>query len=127
MKKIYCLLLGSMLSFFCSCQKEPINGDLDGMWQLMNIEYTKDHSSVSASQLYYCIQLHMVYLQGKANCYGTFAHSGDSVHIVIRQKKAANVTAYGMNDTIQHFYIVQLSSHKMTLRSSYASLSFRKF
>lgn len=127
MKKIYCLLLGGMLSFFCSCQKEPINGDLDGMWQLMKIEYAKDNSSVSPTQLYYCIQLHMVYLQGKTGCSGTFAHSGDSVHIVIRQRKAANVAPYGMNDTIQHFYIEQLSPQKMTLRSSYASLSFRKF
>ena len=125
MKKIYILLLLFVLSI-SSCQKAPINGDLDGMWQLMKIE-VKDKPTIVPDQLYYCIQLHMVQLQGKKGCNGTFAHSGDSVHIVIRQRKISDVAVYGMNDTIQHFAIDQLSSGKMTLRSSYASLSFRKF
>jgi hypothetical protein len=128
MKKRYCLFLGCMLSLLSSCQKEPINGKLDGMWQLMKIEY-KDKPSVVPDQLYYCIQLHMVQLWGVNYCNGsgTFAHSGDSVHIVIRQRKISDVAVYGMNDTIQHFAIEQLSSQKMVLQSSYASLSFRKF
>jgi len=117
-----------MLSFLSSCQKEPINGKLDGMWQLMKIEY-KDKPTVMPDQLYYCIQLHMVQLNGvnKSGGSGTFAHSGDSIHIVIRERQISDVAPYGMNDTIQHFYIEQLSSQKMTLRSSYASLQFRKF
>lgn len=128
MKKKYYLFLSCMLSLLCSCQKEPINGKLDGMWQLMKIEY-KNKPTVIPDQLYLSIQLHMVRLHGIASneCYGTFAHSGDSIHIVIREKKISDVAVYGMNDTIQNFAIEQLSSQKMILQSSYASLSFRKF
>jgi len=128
MKKIYCLLFSCILSFLSSCQKEPINGKLDGMWQLMKIEY-KDKPTVTPDQLYYCIQLHMVQLNGvnTSGSSGTFTHSGDSIHIVIREKQISDVAPYGMNDTIQNFYIEQLSSQRMTLKSSYASLQFRKF
>ena len=125
MKKIYIFLL-MLLSSITSCQKASINGDLDGMWQLMKIEY-KDQTSKSPDQLYYCVQLHMVQLQGAAMCSGTFSRSGDSLRVIIRNHKAADVSAYGMNDTIQNFFIEKLSSGKMVLNSSFARLSFRKF
>jgi hypothetical protein len=125
MKKIYIFLL-ILLASITSCQKASINGDLDGMWQLMKIEY-KDQTFKSPDQLYYCVQLHMVQFQGAAMCSGTFSHSGDSLRVVIRNHKAADVSAYGMNDTIQSFFIEKLSSEKMVLHSSFARLSFRKF
>jgi len=126
MKKIYFLLLLFFLTSITSCQKASINGDLDGMWQLMKIEY-KNKPTEIPGQLYYCIQLHMVQLQGATGCSGTFSHQADSIYIVIRQRKKEHVAAYGMNDTIQSFGIEDLSSDKMTLNSSYARLQFRKF
>ena len=125
MKKI-CILLIMLLTSVTSCQKASINGDLDGMWQLMKIEY-KDQTSKFPDQLYYSVQLHMVQLQGAVMCHGTFFHSGDSLRVIIRNHKAGDVAAYGMNDTIQNFFIEKLSSEKMVLNSSFARLSFRKF
>lgn len=126
MKKIFTIILLMATWLLPSCDKTPINGDMDGMWQLMMIQY-KDLSEKQPEQLYYCIQLHMVQLQGAAFCSGTFQHTGDSIQMVIRQQNIDAVSAYGMNDTIQKFYIEQLSSQKMVLKSSFARLSFRKF
>jgi hypothetical protein len=126
MKKKYILLIIIVLISITSCQKASINGDFDGMWQLMKIE-KKDKPDEVPNQLYYCIQLHMVQLQGAAECSGTFNHKGDSIYLVIRGSNKNAVAAYGMNDTIQSFGIENLSSDKMTLNSSSARLQFRKF
>lgn len=126
MKKKYILLIFIVLISITSCQKASINGDLDGMWQLMKIE-KKDTPVEVPVQLYYCIQLHMVQLQGAATCHGTFSHKGDSIYIVIRGSNKNTVVSYGMNDTIQSFGIETLSSENMVLKSSYARLQFRKF
>ena len=42
-----CLLLGVL----CSCDKKPINGKLDGRWQLMTIEYN-DGSIKECERMY---------------------------------------------------------------------------
>ena len=42
-----CLLLGVL----CSCDKKPINGKLDGRWQLMTIEYN-DGSIKECERIY---------------------------------------------------------------------------
>ena len=126
MKKKNILLIFIFLIGITSCQKASINGDLDGMWQLMKIE-KKDKPAEVPGQLYYCIQLHMVQLQGAAGCSGTFSHKGDSIYLVIRGSNKNSVAVYGMNDTIQSFGIEDLSSEKMILKSAYARLQFRKF
>ena len=126
MKKKYILLIFIFLISITSCQKASINGDLDGMWQLMKIE-KKDKPAEVPGQLYYCIQLHMVQLQGAAGCSGTFSYKKDSIHLVIRGSNKRDVAAYGMNDTIQSFCIENLSSKQLTLNSTYARLQFRKF
>ena len=126
MKKKYILLFFIVLTSITSCQKASINGDLDGMWQLMKIE-KKDTPAEVPNQLYYCIQLHMVQLQGAAGCSGTFSHKRDSIYLVIRGSNKNAVAAYGMNDTIQSFGIEALSSENMVLRSTYGRLQFRKF
>lgn len=55
-----CLLLGVL----CSCDKKPINGKLDGRWQLMTIEYN-DGSIKECERIYCSIQLHLVELMDK--------------------------------------------------------------
>lgn len=42
-----------------SCDKAPINGKLDGRWQLMTIEYTNGKIE-ECNRIYYSIQLHLV-------------------------------------------------------------------
>ena len=140
MKREYALLFLFVIAGITSCQKASINGKLDGMWQLTSIEY-KNKPAETPDQLYYCIQLHMIYLQGSYDCFGSFSHQGDSIHIIMRECKTwddndlkiiracriSDIAVYGMNDTIQSFGIENLGTEKMTLNSSYARLQFRKF
>ncbi|MCM1483830.1 MAG: lipocalin-like domain-containing protein [Muribaculaceae bacterium] len=41
-----------------SCTKRPINGDLDGQWQLMSVERTDGTTTVPDPRVYYCFFLH---------------------------------------------------------------------
>jgi hypothetical protein len=126
MKKIV-WLMGILLTME-ACEKIPINGKLDGRWQLMNIEYPNG-TSESPERTYYSVQLHMInlYKVGGANLYGTFAHEDDSLHIVMRQTVKEAVKSFGINDTIVSLGVETLTSNRMILSGSYARLSFRKF
>lgn len=126
MKKIVWLM--GMLLTMAACQKAPINGKLDGRWQLMSIEYPNG-ASESPERTYYSVQLHMInlYKVGVANLYGTFAHEDDSLYIEVRQASKEAVESFGINDTIVSLSVETLTSKKMVLNGPYARLSFRKF
>ena len=50
--KIIVLLMTALLAVAAvSCRKRSINGDLDGMWQVMSIEY-KDGRTVNPEGIY---------------------------------------------------------------------------
>jgi len=57
------------------CDKTPINGDLDGMWQLMRVEDNGTSTDLSATQHYMCVQLHLVQLTRYGDAHtGIFCH-----------------------------------------------------
>jgi hypothetical protein len=49
-----------LLSTVFSCDKLPMNGDLDGMWQLMSVEMDGEVSDVKSRKRYWSFQLHLV-------------------------------------------------------------------
>ena len=55
MRQLLLLLWGLIL--FVGCGKLPINGDLDGQWQIQEIRYT-DGRVETPERAYYCVQLH---------------------------------------------------------------------
>ena len=63
-----------------SCDNAPINGKLDGRWQLMTIEYTNGKIE-ECNRIYYSIQLHLVEISAKGGNGGThigrFSYKGD--------------------------------------------------
>ena len=63
-----------------ACDKVPMNGNLDGMWQLMAIQYntTGSVSDVKISRLYYSFQLHLVELNNN-EAFAHFSHRNDSI------------------------------------------------
>lgn len=89
MKKIQKLLiliavaLSGLLN--TACDKVPMNGDLDGMWQLMDIEYTDGTHQTPDKQRYMCIQLHLIQLTTYGDphrgIYAHFTHKGDDMRI----------------------------------------------
>lgn len=127
------LLIGFML---IACDKVPMNGDLDGMWQLMTIQdnVTGDASNVKDSKLYYSFQLHLVQLNN-GEAYAHFTHQNDSIVMYDWCGGGANdkitdptvLNKFGLYELRDSFRVEVLTHDKMQLRSRKATLSFRKF
>lgn len=63
-----------------ACGKRPINGDLDGRWQIMNIEYTSGDEEIP-ERVYYNVALHTNNLMkvGSTSQTGNMKYTGDSL------------------------------------------------
>lgn len=124
-----------LVSFFLiGCGKKPINGKLDGRWQLMQIDYHLNGEQIKPEYTYYDFSLHLMQFRKTTGTDGTFGYingrfhyTRDSLHIrMIRQTKSA-ARRFGLSDTIQHFSVETLTKKKMILDSDSARLEFRKF
>ena len=107
-----CLLLGVL----CSCDKKPINGKLDGRWQLMIIEYN-DGSIKECERIYCSIQLHLVVMMGE------FKYQ-DNMEATVTEE---DLNRFGLNSSVTHFEVEKATGSKMILKSDYARLTYRKF
>lgn len=134
MKKLFII---SIVLLLAACDKVPMNGNLDGMWQLMAIQdnVTGGVSDVKTNRLYYSFQLHLVEL-GNAEFYAHFSHQNDSIVMYdwcdgsAVNNKITDATAlnkFGLYELRDSFKVEVLTSEKMQLRSRKATLSFRKF
>lgn len=110
-----------------SCGKMPINGDLDGRWQLMKIVFHTHHEVVEPSFTYYDVNLHLMQLKKGEAINARFTHTEDSLFIRTIHSTKNEVRKFGLCDTIQHFYVEKLTSKKMILDSDSSRLEFRKF
>lgn len=119
------------------CDKKPINGKMDGRWQLMTIEYN-DGKIEECQRIYYSIQLYQVEISNKGGYgktfMGHFSYTDKVVMGEFRYRGNEEVEAneqdlkvFGLNERITHFRIEKLSRKKMILKSDYARLNFRKF
>ena len=128
-----CLLLGVL----CSCDKKPINGKLDGRWQLMTIEYN-DGSIKECERIYCSIQLHTVELMDKGtNPLTLMGHFSSTDGVVMGEfKYQTNMEAtateedlnrFGLNTSVTYFEVEKATGSKMVLKSDYARLTYRKF
>lgn len=110
------------------CRKVPINGDLDGMWQVMSVEYA-DGTSHSYSGLYYCVSLHVIQLRGGGVFSGNMIYDKDA-----RTLKAdfpgiapGQLRPWGVEGTQMDFDILELTGKRLTLKSDYAEVRLRKW
>ena len=117
-----------------ACAKRPINGKLDGRWQLMTIDYHEDGMQIKPEYTYYNIQLHVIQLKQThgeeieiGGIFGRFNYTNDSLHIKMINSTREAVECFGMNDTIQHFSVEVLTKKRMELNSLFARLCFEKF
>ncbi|MDR1937796.1 MAG: lipocalin-like domain-containing protein [Tannerellaceae bacterium] len=138
MKKKSIILYLTVLLLATSCYKASINGKLDGMWQLMEIEKSNGElTDVKNERIYYSVQLHLINLKkiGGGEFLGRFVHSGDSllindVRIYRGEDKLATkeqLAPFGFNGVSEHFKVEALTHSQMVLRSEYATLRFRKY
>ena len=111
-----------------ACGKTPINGDLDGRWQIMKIEYASGKEEVP-ERAYYSVALHTINLMqvGVTSQTGNMEYTGDSLFVKMPVSKIEDLLPFGMNDTKQRFGVKELTSKHLVLQSDYARLEFRKF
>ena len=122
-------IIGALLLLMASaCGKMPINGDLDGRWQIMKIEYASGEEEVP-ERAYYSVALHTINLMkvGVSNQTGNREYTGDSLFVVMPISKVEDLLPFGMNGTEQRFGVKELTSNHLVLQSDYARLEFRKF
>ncbi len=130
------ILIISLLTLFITtgCPKHPINGDLDGQWQVM--EVTPEPSEVVIlERLYYCFSLHTTQLTS----YGTGPWlSGnilkfDDHQLVLDFPYAtsalskARLKQYGIYNNPVTFTIEHLDKKKLILRDGDVVVTLRKF
>lgn len=111
-----------------ACSKLPINGNLDGQWQVQQIEYRSGETE-TPKQTYYNISLHTVNLMQVGGPFeaGNMQYSGDSLWISMPISPLEKLRPFGLNQKDTRFGVEKLTSSHLVLQSDYARLSFRKF
>ena len=122
-------IIGALLLLVASaCGKMPINGDLDGRWQIMKIAYASGEEE-NPERAYYSVALHTINLMkvDVTSQTGNMEYTGDSLFVVMPVSKVKDLLPFGMNGTEQRFGVKELTSKYLVLQSDYARLEFRKF
>ncbi len=111
-----------------ACGKTPINGDLDGRWQILKIEYASGEEE-TPERAYYSVALHTINLMqvGVTSQTGNMEYTGDSLFVEMPISKIEDLLPFGMNGTEQRFGVKELTSKHLILQSDFARLEFRKF
>lgn len=146
MKKILSLYSMLLLAILCnSCEKEPINRDMEGHWQLLEFTTKADSEVHPCTRIYYSIQLWVVEVSEKQGPQGLTPFRGRyqydeasrtlqmtemSTYATPENSRPAEVwelAPYGLNSVNTTFKIIELDGKQMTLESDYARLKFQKF
>ena len=105
-------IIGALLLLMASaCGKMPINGDLDGRWQIMKIEYASGEEEMP-ERAYYSVALHTINLMkvDVTSQTGNMEYTGDSLFVVMPISKVEDLLPFGMNGTEQRFGVKELTS-----------------
>lgn len=148
-KRPLALLAG--LSLLCgilsACDKMPMNGDLDGMWQLMGEERDSAAADLQATRHYISFQLHTAQFSTATNSrcfYAHFRHTADSLQFLsicanstnasdsddntpVPPDSIASLRPWGIYELNPSFAVVKLNSTSLVLQSTHSRLHFRKF
>lgn len=141
-----CALLTTLI---VACDKMPMNGDLDGMWQLTTIVTPDSVSDVSNSHAYVSFQLQLVQwddIDAERRYFSHFTHTADSLifydfahpskyavgnnqneWITPAEMHAGIFDAWGIHAVRAPFRIRQLDSSHMQLQQADTTLVLRKF
>lgn len=143
MKRLLSLFI--FVASFASCTKAPINGDLEGLWQLTRIE---SPDTTIATRQYWAFQLHLVQI-GNQRFFGRFDHNnghlriydivigesynpanvdkGNQIECLVADSTLHLLAPYGIYRLDTDFTIECLDDEEMRLRSDDVRLHFRKY
>lgn len=115
-----------------SCQKSPINGDLDGQWQVMDV-IPAPPDTIIPERLYYCFALHVCQLTkyGGGFTTGNMLYEGNRLWLefphagsIISQQ---TLKQYGIYSNPVTFTVEHLDKKKLVLRDGDVTVTMRKF
>lgn len=142
------LLLMLLLVWLCGCDRKwPMNGALDGQWQLLTVETRADGvvTDRKDEQLYFRFQLQLMMLTDLGgNGYGTYVGRmtyDQEAQIVQTQEMnvrnntgdsgiaatAEQLASFGLDNGVTRFEVVKADGDHLILESDYARLTLRKF
>lgn len=123
-----------LCSTFSGCQKSPINGDLDGFWQVMKVS-PEPTEQIITERMYMCFYMHVVqlnYVSGGGWTAGNMHHEGNTLtmdfpYAIDNTTATAMLRQYGINSNPVAFEIETLTKDKLVLRDGETVVELRKF
>lgn len=127
------ILLAAVMSLTVfSCNKAPINGKLDGQWQVMSIE-NADGTVSTPDRHYYCFNLHIAQLTSVgAGGYSANMVYDDSVIALDfpynkSEQQIKALAAWGIDANPVNLKVVTLTSKKLVMQTATTTITCRKF
>lgn len=129
------ILLISLVSVcITSCQKSPINGFLDGQWQVMDVDPEEDPLFPEFdTNLYYCFSLHVCQLSipGKVWITGNITYSENNLTISFPKDLSyveyLILMQYGITSNPMIFSVEEKNKNMMLLKSDNSTVTLRRF
>lgn len=144
---LYKALVILITTFMISCESYLIHGDLDGFWQVANLE-NKETGVITDynGDVYYSFQRELVLVtyilphrpqgQIKENYIAYFTHQGDSIVMTdfriyldkeAKQAPLSKLEKFGLYSTHNAFHIDILDKSSLILDSDKARITLRKY
>ena len=136
MKERYLFIIGSILFILISCfgcQKEPINGYLDGRWQIMEFEDNGVTENKKDLQLYYNFNLHVCSLStyGAYFTDGNMRYDGKTLWLDFPYASSPvaiqKLSEYGIYSNPVTFTVESITKEKLILKEGDLLITLRKF
>ena len=147
MKTIYILLFTTLALLVSSCEKKPIDENIEGMWKMTQFTTLADgvvHKE--CPRIFFSIQLNVVELAERqcTHKYGTFIghfyYNEDHSAVTMQDFKfrkstgddgesvpAERLLPYGINALKTTFKVLKADGKHLVLQSDYATLEFTNF
>ncbi len=133
-----------------SCDKTPMNGVLDGMWQLEQVRVGTATAERRDSLVFVSFQLHLTQWDKKNTSqryYAHFEHTGDSIRfydfaaaakhdlsegdndtwLTPAQMSDGIMDEWGIHTTDARYRVIELNHQQLVLQAQDTTLTFRKF
>lgn len=147
MRKSILIIFALITTIFASCDKVPINGALDGQWQIMEMEENGTTTSMKDKSLYCAFQLHVCMFgskkEGVRKYFCKFEHTGNKMRFytfthrsayteeenidkLITEEELGIILPWGFYSTDCTFDVIELNNSTMILSANGKKITYRK-
>lgn len=128
------MLIGMWIITMTGCREAPINGALDGQWQIMKIEYFDGYMDIPEKK-YYCFNQHVAQLTSgtelKETVYANMTYTGETLTLHVPASQGGNnwrlLEVWGLVYNPTTFKIITLNRSTLIMESESLRLTLRRF